>query len=137
MFHLQVNLWCVYITIKDSKQFSEHLLIPWKLPKLDICLKETYKTEQIKVKAIKYKKHKMMERKKKTVLGTKEDNKISLILLFQEVKTETWFYVDFIQKRNSINSENAKANKLEQLAICVFPGSVNHKNILPCMSKLC
>ena len=42
----------------------------------------------------------MMERKKKTVLGTKEDNKISLILLFQEVKTETWFYVDFIQKRN-------------------------------------
>ena len=31
----------------------------------------------------------MMERKKKTVLGTKEDNKISLILLFQEVKTET------------------------------------------------
>ena len=33
----------------------------------------------------------MMERKEETVLGNKEDNKISLTLLFQENKTETWF----------------------------------------------
>ena len=33
----------------------------------------------------------MMERKEETVLGNKEDKKISLILLFQEDKTETWF----------------------------------------------
>ena len=53
LLHLQVNLWCVYVIIIDSKQFFEHLLIPWQLPKLYICLKEAYKTEQIEVKALK------------------------------------------------------------------------------------
>lgn len=90
LLHLQVNLWCVYIIVVDSEQFFEHLLIPWQLPELYICLKEAYKTEQIKSKSHEIEIRRMMERKEETVLGTKENNKISLILLFQEDKTETW-----------------------------------------------